>query len=85
MYSGGGIRNQVEEQSDSVLFRNQMNVSVLQEFQGYNIPIDGKDFMESSITRLGRLDAWIATVVCSFEGGIGQGGQRQKIFQDMFA
>ena len=84
LYSGERARNAMGEENENVLFRNDVSISVLQEFQGYNIPIDGKEFMESSITRLARLDAWIATVVCSLEGSIGQGGQRQKIFQDMF-
>ena len=84
LYSGERARNAVENEIASVLFRNYVSISVLQEFQGYNIPIDEKEFMESSITRLGSLDAWIATAVSSTEGSIGQGGQRQKIFQNMF-
>ena len=71
LYSGERARIAVEDESASVYFRNYVSISVLQEFQGYNIPIDEKEFMESSITRLGRLDAWIATVVCSLEGSIG--------------
>ena len=73
-----------EKRTGDQLFRHPFAVDVLHDFRGYAIR-DGEREMESSIMLLARLDAWVATVVFCFDDTVGQGGKRQRQFQQIYS
>ena len=73
-----------EKRTGDHLFRHPFAVDVLHDFRGYAIR-DGDREMESTIMLLARLDAWVATVVFCFDETVGQGGKRQRQFQQIYS
>jgi hypothetical protein len=74
------------------LFRNEMSRTVWKTFKRaiqekkaeLGSEVDGEDDMECSILLLARLDAWIMTVIHCMGYERNRGGQRQRMFMEVF-
>ena len=71
-----------EEISGDVLFKHNISLHVLHEFRGHDVEHDPE--MISSIMILARLDSWIMTFAECMSMEDGRGGQRQKLFNELY-
>ena len=68
--------------SGDPLFKHNLSLHVLHEFRGYNV--DNNPDLLSSIMILARLDSWIMTLAECITMEEGRGGQRQKVYNELF-
>eukprot|EP00737_Agarophyton_chilense_P000295 gb/GEZJ01000338.1/.p3 GENE.gb/GEZJ01000338.1/~~gb/GEZJ01000338.1/.p3 ORF type:complete len:231 (-),score=33.73 gb/GEZJ01000338.1/:3866-4558(-) len=80
-----------EDEPDEMYFRNGVSLQVLREFLGYDVQQRSREaeeeymYVDGRVVQLGRLDAWIQSVVRVMDCNGGRDGRRQILFTNMFS